>query len=118
MDMVIPMWRHIMGPQLRHRFNLVSGAMAEQLRQLAPFGLNKDHIDAVFRSEMSHREYVDKWMKSLEEYATTPPPRTEEVAESEKDDLKGEPPRTEETSESEKDDLKDRHLLGDKPATK
>jgi hypothetical protein len=67
LDMVIPVWKHVLGPQLRQRFNLVSGSMADQLRQLAAFGLNKDHLDAVYRNEMSHRMYVDKWLKSIDD---------------------------------------------------
>jgi hypothetical protein len=54
-----------MGPQLRQRFNLVSGSTEGHLRQLAPFGLDRNHVDAVFRTEMGHRQYAHKWMDSL-----------------------------------------------------
>jgi hypothetical protein len=65
LDLVIPVWKHAIGPQIRKRFNLVKGSTLEQLRNLAAYGMNKDHVDAVFRGEMGHRLYVDKWMKSV-----------------------------------------------------
>jgi hypothetical protein len=40
---------------------------------LAPFGLDRNHVDAVFRSEMGHRQYADKWMKSIESDAEARP---------------------------------------------
>jgi hypothetical protein len=55
-----------MGPQLRQRFHLVSGSMGDLVRQLAAFGLNSNHVEAVFRSEIAHRQYFEKWMKSIE----------------------------------------------------
>jgi hypothetical protein len=65
LDLVIPVWKHAIGPQIRKRFNLVRGSTLEQLRNLAAYGMNKDHVDAVFRGEMGHRLYVDKWMKAV-----------------------------------------------------
>jgi hypothetical protein len=69
LDLVIPIWRHVLGGQIRQRFNLVSGSMEDLLLELADFGLNKNHVEVFFRSEMAHRQYVDKWLKSAEEEA-------------------------------------------------
>jgi hypothetical protein len=74
-----------MGPQLRQRFNLVSGSTEGHLRQLARFGLDRNHVDAVFRTEMGHRQYAHKWMESFANDMAAKPQSTQEEQEPNKD---------------------------------
>jgi hypothetical protein len=64
LDLVAPIIKKIMPPDLRMRNNIAVGSRAEILDQLLPFGLGTHHVNAVFSSEMNHRSSVERWIRT------------------------------------------------------
>jgi hypothetical protein len=63
-DLVAPILKKLMPPDLRMRNNVAAGSRSEILYDLLPFGLGTDHVNAVFGSEMNHRSSVERWIRT------------------------------------------------------
>jgi hypothetical protein len=64
-ELVAPVIKKIMSPAFRMRYNIAAGSRSDTLRDLHPFGLGEDHVNAVFSSEMYHRGTVEAWLRQL-----------------------------------------------------
>jgi hypothetical protein len=62
-DIVGPVWKRLVGPEVRLRCNFISGSKPETLSNLRQFGLRVDHVHSIFRSEQDHRNLAEEWLQ-------------------------------------------------------
>jgi hypothetical protein len=56
--------KHIVGQEIRLRLHFHTGSQLETYRALQPFGLTREHADAVFAGETYHRTQAQAWLNS------------------------------------------------------
>lgn len=62
LEVVLPVVKFLLGPHIRHRFQIHKGSDLEVIRYMKTFGLGEEHVIPAFRGDLYNQQQCEMYL--------------------------------------------------------